>query len=100
MKNYKTFKDLIFKPHTAGEGLQATMLFKNGYGVSVIRFKIGSYGYGSYTSNENEWELAVLFGTEDDYDLCYTTPITDDVIGHLTETEVTDIMIKVQNLKP
>lgn len=63
------------------------MFFKNGYGVSVVRFKM-AFGYGSYTDNDSEWELAVLFGNEE-WTLTYNTPITDDVIGHLTGTEVT-----------
>lgn len=95
----KTFKDLVFKPHTAGQGLRATCFFDNGYGVSVVRFKLPSFGYGSYTSNENEWELAVLFGDENNWELTYNTPVTDDVMGHLTNEEVTEIMKQVQKLK-
>lgn len=94
----KTFNDLEFKGHRTGNGKQALMFFPNGYGVSVVRFMIGSIGYGSYTDNESEWELAVLKGTEEDWDLCYDTNITDDVIGHLTDDGVTDIMHKVQSL--
>ena len=41
----KTFKDLKFKPHRTGEGKQAVMLFPNGYGVSVVRFKIDSFRF-------------------------------------------------------
>lgn len=93
----KKFKDLQFKPHQTGEGLHAVMFFKNGYGVSIVRFKM-AFGYGSYTDNDSEWELAVLFGNEKECTLTYNTPITDDVIGHLTETEVTDVMIRVQEL--
>jgi hypothetical protein len=96
----KIFKDLKFKPHTDGEGLQGLMFFENGYGISVIRFKIGSLGYGSYTNNEKEWEVAVLFGNENESELCYTTPITNDVIGHLTAKQVTEIMKKIQRLNP
>ena len=32
------------------------------------------------------------------YELCYTTPITDDVIGCLTNNEVIDILEKIKNL--
>lgn len=97
----KTFKDLVFKPHTAGQGLRATCFFDNGYGVSVVRFGMPGFPgmYGSYTSNEHEWELAVLFGDDKDWELTYNTPITDDVIGYISDKEVTKIMKQVQKLK-
>ena len=96
----KTFKDLVFNPHSNCDGIQAKIFFPNGYGVSVVRFKLpGGFGYGSYTSNESEWELAVLEGTEKDWGLTYNTPITNDVLGHLSADDVTDVMAKVQSLK-
>lgn len=79
----KTFKDLEFDSN----GRARIRDFGNNYGVSVINF-----GYGS---EEGLYELAVLFNNE----LCYTTEITDDVIGWLTEDEVSAIMIDIQNLK-
>ena len=33
-----------------------------------------------------------------DGDLTYNTDIADDVLGHITEEEVTEIMIKVQDI--
>ena len=95
----KTFADLNFRDHQTGTGTQGLCFFENGYGVSVVRFKVMG-GFSSYTSNENEWELAVLTGNVDDYDLCYSTHITDDVMGHLSEEEVTDVMRQVQELAP
>lgn len=96
----KSFKDIEFKPHNFGEGLHGLIFFENGYGVSVVRYKAtySNYRYSSYTSNENEWELAVIYGNEEEWELCYNTHITDDVIGHLTEGEVDWIMIQVQEL--
>ena len=95
----KSFKDIEFKPHS-GYGLHGLCFFENGYGVSVVRYKseIGLPDFLSYTSNEDEWELAVIKGKEDDWDLCYDTHITDDVIGHLSGGEVNWIMIQVQEL--
>jgi hypothetical protein len=93
----KTFKDIDFKPHSVGQGLQGKIFFDNGYGVSVVRFKIGER-YSSYTNNEDEWELAVLFGNEKEWELTYNTPITNDVIGWLSSEDVTEIMRKVQGL--
>ena len=88
--------------------------FKNGYGASVIRFRLitpkpleeelkkhsktykGEVIYGSYTKNEKEWELAVTYNGK----LCYTTPITDDVIGWLKKPEVETILGQIQALPP
>lgn len=84
----KTFKNLVFKPHPIGDGVQARMDFKNGYGVSVIKFN-GSYGYPNF------WEVAVMYKGS----LTYDTPITDDVLGWQTEDDVTNVMKQVQQLK-
>lgn len=95
----KSFKDIKFKSHPVGDGVLGKIFFPNGYGVSVVRFKMPfSRGYGSYTSNEEEWEVAILKGNKDEWDLCYDTEITNDVMGHLTEGEVNWVMLKVQEL--
>lgn len=78
-----TFNDLEFGPHPDMSGVQAIVFFPNGYGVSVIK---GDYSYGG---RNNLYELAILAGTEDDWDLSYDSGITDDVVGHLTEANVT-----------
>ena len=81
----------MFKPTEINEhygGIQKTYKLDNGYGASVIRHK-GSYGYA-----QGKWELAVLEGDE----LCYTSPITEDVIGHLTEDEVESILKQIKEL--
>jgi hypothetical protein len=100
----KSFKDIVFKPHSMGNGLHGLAFFPNGYGISVVRFKVpGSISkdgvrYGSYTSDENEWEVAVLYGNENDWDITYNTPIAEDVIGYQTEVGVDWIMIQIQSL--
>jgi hypothetical protein len=38
----KTFDDLIFENHPIAKGLQSKMFFNNGYGISVVRFKIAN----------------------------------------------------------
>jgi len=118
MKKEKLFdKPVLVRKMPFGDGIQRIYRFPNGYGASVVRVKfdfndpigrflgafcalMGGY-FGSYTDNENEWELAVIkFKSEknDDFELCYDTSITDDVIGHLTEEEVEKILHKIKNL--
>lgn len=94
--------------HPSGSGIQKIYRFKNGYGASVVRFKLPLFSftesvrYGSYTNNEGEWELAVIkFDSEnsDKFGLVYNTPITDDVLGHLTDEQVEEVLQKIKQLK-
>ena len=73
--------------------IQKFYRFDNNYGASVVH---PSYSYG----NENGlWELAVLGYTDDLYwYINYDTPITDDVIGHLTDEDVEKILHKIKEL--
>ena len=91
------------RPHLVGDGIQKIYFFDNGFGASVIRFKSGfpglRNGYSSYTSNESEWELGVLKKSEDGWSLTYDTPITDDVLGHLSDKEVEKTLQKIKKLK-
>jgi hypothetical protein len=84
----KTFDDLVFNPHRAGVGTHAELNFQNGYGVSVI------FGSHFYSDGVSTYEVAIRHGKS----LCYRTPITSDVIGWQSKSEVTDIMQRVQEL--
>jgi hypothetical protein len=86
----KTFKDLEFKQlDSFYNGVQSRIIFENGYGASVVKH---DYSYGG---KDGLYELAV---TKDD-DLCYTTPVTSDVEGYLSEDEVTELLKQIQELK-
>lgn len=62
---------------------QRIFRFDNGYGASVVR---GPYTYGG---DQGLFELAVLeFEAPEKWHLTYETPITEDVIGRLSEPEV------------
>lgn len=92
------FGHLKFTPHPIlRDGVQATMFFPNGYGASVVKTPISQGGKNGL------YELAVLRGTEAEWDLCYSTPITDAVLGHLTPGDVTaylnDIMALPQEVQ-
>jgi hypothetical protein len=67
----------------------ARITFENGYGASVVRH---AYSYGGKLGL---YELAVI---DNKGEICYTTPITDDVIGYLREEDVSEGMIRIQNL--
>ena len=85
----KTFNDLEFKPHITMNGIMSRIEFENGYGASVVK---GEYTYGG---KDGLYELAVL---DSNGDLTYDTPITNDVLGHLSEDEVTEVLKQIQNL--
>lgn len=89
----KTFKDLEFElindtPFMVGK--KSRMHFDNGFGVSVVSH---SYSYGG---RDGLYEIAVL---DSDDNLTYDTPVTNDVIGYLSEEEVSNVMKQVQELK-
>jgi hypothetical protein len=86
-----TFDDIVFKPHPIGDGVQGKVFFPGGYGISVVRFKV--FGSGSYTSNDVEdYEVAILKGTEDDWEICYDTHFTSDVLGYQTKEDINKIL--------
>ena len=86
----KTFKDIIFKSNPMGEdfGIVSRTIFDNGYEVSVVK---SQYTYGG---DIGLYELAVF----KDGNICYDTPITNDVIGYLRPIDVTEVMEKIQKL--
>jgi len=87
----KKFEDLDFIKLDDGfmKGVKCRMTFENGYGVSVV-----SHTY-SYGGKDGLFEIAVL---DKDGNLTYDTPVTNDVIGYLTEEDVTDVLKQVQEL--
>lgn len=92
----KSFNDLSFRTHAnasfLGPSKQATLTFDNGYGVSVIT---GSMFYSSGV--HEDYELAV---TDAEGNLVYGHITNGDVLGYLSEDEVTEIMHTVQALQP
>ena len=94
------FSDLNFRPHTnyPDTGVAAKHFFPNGYGISVVRFT-NPFGFGgSYGVEQGLYEAAVLKGVEENWSICYDTPITDDVLGHLTEEQVEVLLYEIENL--
>ena len=92
----KTFNDLIFKAHSlekfSEENKHAILFFPNGFGVSVL------LGSSFFSNGIDTYELAILKGDKNNYELSYDTPITKGVLAHLSKDEVTEVMIRTQQL--
>jgi hypothetical protein len=76
-------------------GIQKIYRFDNGFGASVIKSQF------SYGGDENLWELAVIAFNSDDpteFELTYETPITNDVIGNLSDEEVEEKLTEIKTL--
>jgi hypothetical protein len=72
-------------------GVHRIYTFANGYGASVVKHEF------TYGGREGLWELAVL-GPSGHID--YETPITDDVVGHLDDAGVDELLAKIECLPP
>ena len=81
------FKTL--KSNELAGGIQYHFKAENGYGASIVKHPF------SYGSDVGLWELAVI---GKDGKLCYDTPITSDVLGHLTEEEVNSTLERIAAL--
>jgi hypothetical protein len=85
-----TFSELNFEPHPMGMGgIQCIVQYSNGYGASIVKTP---YTYGG---DNGLYELAV-FGK--DGHITYDTPITDDVEGHLNESDVESLLNRIKEL--
>lgn len=83
------FNDLIFDKLPDGMGIQCRIKFPNGYGASIVK---GPYSYGG---RDGLFELAVLGSNGE---ISYETPITDDVVGYLTEDGVSVLLAEIELL--
>jgi len=81
-------------------GTQTVHKFDNGFGASVVRApNVGFWG-STYGYEQGLWELAVLqFCSDDEYHLTYSTPITNDVLGHLTDEDVIAVLARIEALE-
>lgn len=83
------------REHPMGDGIQKIYKFDNGFGASVVKNR---FSYGGY---KGLWELAVVIFPNSDlssWDITYDTPIAKDVLGWLTESEVDEILSKIESL--
>jgi hypothetical protein len=88
-----TFEDLKFTDAEINNGIQSIVKFENNYGASVVKHE---YSYGN---KQGLYELAIIkYDENGDWDLCYDTPITSDVLGYLSEAEVTTYLMQIEQL--
>lgn len=91
MKHRDTYSFSHLKFVDRGYGSVAARLkFPNGYGVSVVR------GPATYGGSAGLYELAVMHGDA----IVYDTPVTEDVLGWLSEGDVTERLNEVAGLPP
>lgn len=79
-----------FRERPERDYVQYEFKFANGRGASVVRGQ-GTYGYG-----EGLWELAVV---SPEGRLDYSTPITCDVEGYLSEDDVRTLLRRIAELR-
>ena len=75
--------------NNVSNGTQRVYKFPNGMGASVVCHDF------SYGGDKGLWEVAVL---DENGELSYFTPITNDVIGYQTDSQVTSILKEIKSL--
>lgn len=88
---YDGFEKYLYKVREESN-LQYIFKFDNGYGASVIK-NIMSYG-----NEQDLFELAVIKFIDGLWSFCYSTDITDDVLGYLENDDVLDLLERIKNL--
>jgi hypothetical protein len=83
----------VFLQRSINGGEQIIYKFENNFGASVVRHNF------SYGNEEGLWELGVIEFTGDKWGLTYDTVITDDVLGHLSDEDVSELLIKIEQLE-
>lgn len=93
MENFmERFKEYLKFDEEYLGGPHKVYKFPNNYGASVVKHK---YSYGG---KDGLWQVGVIFFYGDDYELIYSTPITNDVLWYFTDKEVENALEKIKNL--
>jgi hypothetical protein len=92
--HHEGFESYLVEKRPLDGGVQYVFRFENNYGASVVKTH---YSYGH---NANMWELAVIefYEGSDEWGLTYSTPISDDVEGYLTDGDVQNLLAKIKEL--
>jgi hypothetical protein len=83
------FNELKFEQWPDMGGIFCRIQFENGFGASIVKHQ---YSYGGPAGL---YELAVI---DSEGQLTYETPITDDVLGYLSEDDVERYVNEIKNL--
>lgn len=87
MNNEDLLKRIL---NTLDKSKRHVEFYNNGYGISIV----------PDVNNSTLYQVAVLVGTEEEYDVCLDTPITDDVIEGLTILQAHEIAKQISELEP
>lgn len=85
------------EPRAGHAEFQVIFRFRNGYGGSVVQHR------SSYGGDQGRYELAVAAwnsADDSDWSINYSTPITHDVLDHLEQSDVIDVLNQVAALPP
>lgn len=90
VNNAVKISDLVFEAHPSSSfgGQAVKHTFPNGYTASIIT------GGHSYSNDDAPYEIAVMY----DGDICYDTPVMDDVLGYLTEEAANEVLQQIAAL--
>ena len=77
-------KDFTIESRAIHNGYQVIFMFSNGYGASVVEH-----------DHSKGLEIVVL---DSNKTIIYNTPITDDVLGHLTDEEANTTLERISKL--
>lgn len=89
MKTIKDFTSYIIDINSYNKGMQVLFRFPNNFGISLV---CHSFSYGN---SNDEFEIAIInYNSEenDDWDICYTTELTQDVLGYQSKEDVIDVI--------
>jgi len=95
MNLIKQYNKYIIDFNSINNGMQIVFRFDNNYGLSVVSH---SFSYGN---KQEKFEIAIIkFNSEDDDDwnIMYDTPITDDVLGYQSKGDTLDVIRKTMEL--
>jgi hypothetical protein len=87
-----TYNQYIIDFNSINKGMQLMFRFPNNYGLSIV---CHSFSYGN---DDAKFEIAVLKFNSDnnkDWNLTYTTDITNDVLGYQSKEDVFSIIDRV-----